>query len=355
MVERRVWIPQGIYNIYPNFFIILIAASGQKKSTPINLVDKLIRRVTEDGPNIVAQKVSPEALIGAIKVTENKNPKKLGAQSCGGIVIADELATFLDRGALDRGLGPVLTKLFDCSPFEYETLKRGSEKIEGGYLSILGGTTVELLRSCLPRDAIGGGFTSRTIFVYEEKISAPVPWIDFDETTLAREQELVSYLQALTQLSGTIRVEPDARAFYEADYNHRYNNNEFRKNSTLSGYESRRAMHLFKVAIAMMLAEEPGLVLKASHMKGAKYILEEAEEHMPRVMELILASDTGAQGNQVFQYIKTLKQVTRSELVRHFNSRLDAVDISKIMDTLIQSGMVKVMTNGQKLIYALNE
>jgi hypothetical protein len=355
VMERRIWIAQGVFNIYPNFFIILVAASGQKKSTPINLVDKLLRRIEPKGPNIVAQKVSPEALISAIKSQETQDSKHLLQQSCGGIVIADELATFLDRGALDRGLGPILTKLFDCSNFEYETLKRGTETVEGGYLSILGGTTIELLRSCLPRDAIGGGFTSRTIFVYEDKVAPPVPWVEYDETMIDVEVELVQYLTRIFDLRGPITVAPDARAFFEHDYRERYHHTEFRRNANLQGYENRRHTHLFKIAIALMLAEDPSLSLQLHHIRGAKYILEEAEEQMPRVMDLIVASDVGSQGNRVFQYIQSLGQVSRSDLVRHFGHQMDTQEISKALDVLVVGRRVKLETRGSKLIYSIEK
>ena len=357
-LERRVWISQGVFNIYPNFFMILVAASGQKKSTPINLADKLLRRITPYPPNIISQKVSTEALISAIKKHEVRDSTRLMAESCGGIVIADELVTFLDRGALEKGLGPILTKLWDCSKFEYETISRGTEVVEGGYLSILGGTTIDLIRNSLPRDSIGGGFTSRSLFIYEDKIAPPVAWVEYDESLMELEEELVKYLSELAKLAGPVTVDKDAKTFYKQDYEQRYYNSPFRKHAALQNYENRRQSHLFKVAMALMVAEDPGLVLRREHIEGAKTILEEAEIHMPKVMDLIIASDTGAQGNLVYEFIhhetKSRKEgyVTRADLVRHFAHRLDSAEISKIMDTLLVSGRVKSSTAGSKLVYS---
>lgn len=357
MLERRVFIPQGVYNVYPNYFFILIAASGQKKSTPINLADKLIRRV-ENGPTVVAQKISPEALIKSIKQTQHADSANILQERCGGIVIADELATFLDRGALDHGLGPILTKLFDCSTFEYQTIKHGLETVKGGYLSLLGGTTVELLRNCLPKDAIGGGFTSRTVFIYEDKVAPPVPWVTYDESLMELEETLVQHLADLTKLSGAISLSAEAREFFDTDYKERYYTHDFRRNGALQGYENRRHSHLLKIAMAFMVSESnPKLVLEAGHIKAAKYVLEEAEEHMPHVMELIIASEVGAQGNQLYQYIRTRGKegIGRSELVRHFGSRMDSKEISAIMNTLMTGNRIKADTdrNG-KLVYVAN-
>jgi len=350
-LERRVWINQGIYAIYPNFYMVMVAASGQKKSTSINTAAKLLRKLNP-GPNVISQKITPEALISAIHSTTSTNSKELLKVSTGGIVIADELATFLDRNALERGLGPILTALFDCTPFEYQTLKRGPEKVEDGYLSILGGTTIELLKNSLPKDAIGGGFTSRTMFVYEERVPPPIAWIDFDEELVNVEQELVNYLQRLMELKGSITLTPDAKACFINDYNQRHAHGTFRKDPFLKQYENRRHAHLLKIAMALMVAEEPTRVMQEQHVQGAKIILEEAEEYLPRVVELIVASESGMTGNQVYEYIASFPEgLTRSELVRHFAHRMDSREISLVVDTLAIGKRIEILTSGGKLMY----
>lgn len=348
VLERKVRIPQGIFDIFPNFYMVLIAGSGQKKSTPINKVSKLLRQL-ELPLNIIAQKISTEALISAIKkevTTIDSKPlaKKIG--SCGGIVLAPELTTFLDRGALDRGLGPVLTALFDCEPFDYKTISRGTEQVESGYLSILGGTTFDLLRDALPKSSVGGGFTSRTIFVYDDSNPPPIAWVEFDEQTLEIEDSLVKHLDQLRTLEGVVTLDHDAKEFFINDYNNRHAHSTFRKDAYLGSYEHRRSSHLFKVAIALMLSESRTLNMTLAHIQGAKIILEEAEEYMPRVMDLITASDVGAQGNMLLSFIKSQKGgVTRSALVRHFGSKMDTQEITKAIDTLYQGKRIEISTS----------
>jgi len=104
MLERRVWIEQGIYTIYPNFYFVLIAGSGQKKSTAINLTDKLLRRV-DTGPKIIAQMITPEGLINSIKIVRTDDAEAIAQETCGGIIIADELVTLIDKRTIEKGLG----------------------------------------------------------------------------------------------------------------------------------------------------------------------------------------------------------------------------------------------------------
>ncbi len=352
MMERRIWIEQGIYTIYPNFFIVLIAGSGQKKSTAINLAARLLRKV-DPPPKIIAQMITPEGLISGIKNDSTEGSDTYG--SSGGIIIADELVTLIDRRTIERGLGKVLTTLYDCNDiFEYQTVARGIERLHGSYLSLLGGTTVELIKDSIPLQSVGGGLTSRIIFVYDDSIPPPVPWVDYNAELVQIEEELVHYLQRLVTLQGPIRVTDTAREFYEKDYREFYNSG-FRMNPYLRGYANRRHSHLFKVSIAVMLAEEPSLILTEHHLQGAKIILEEAESHMESVMDMIVSTEMGASTNHIWNFIKREKTVLRSVLVRKYQHRFDAREISGIIDTLQQSGRISIDTDnrGQMLYRAV--
>lgn len=349
-LERRIFIRQGIYTIYPNFYMVLVAASGQKKSTAINLVGKLLRRLSPP-PTVVSQKITPEALIAALQTTNTDEGLLTLKTSCGGIVIADELATFLDKSALDRGLGPILTALYDCTPFEYATKKDGIQTIDDGYLSILGGTTIELLRNSLPKDAIGGGFTSRTMFVYEDQLSPPVAWIDYDPRMDEIEQECVNYLQRLMELKGPVELTPDAKEFYIKDYNDRYNDTVRVRDPLLASYENRRHAHMLKLAMAIMVCESPRLKMDWTDIRGAKVILEEAEEYLSRVMQLVVSTEVGLTANQIYIYIQQRGVVRRAELVRHFSTQMTSEELMKQMDTLIQGQRVKIDSSPTGIIY----
>lgn len=335
---RRIWVPQGIYNIYPNYFIILVAASGQKKSTSIRAVGRLLKDL-EAPPLLVSQKLSKEQLISDLSASR------------GGIIVADELATLINQKDYDLGLGPVLTTLWDCEDFEYKTLKRGTERVENGYLSLLGGSTPELLKNALPKDAIGGGFTSRTIFVYEDKIPPPVPWLEFDERTTQLEAQLLEYLNKLCIFEGEVHITREAREYFEDTYKVRYYDSPFRKDPNLKGYENRRHAHLFKVAMALMMAENPGMTLTRQHIVGANILLEEAETKMPLVMELITATDVGAMANTIWQYVVSCGEVDRSDLVKQFSHKLDAIEVGKVINTLVVARRIEIDLRGRKIIY----
>src|SRR6266850_6399542 len=85
MLERRVWIDMNLYVIYPNMFVVFVADSGRmRKSTAIKVTRKLLSR-TDPGPRMIAQKITPEGLIDALRVIRTDNPKELLKETCGGI------------------------------------------------------------------------------------------------------------------------------------------------------------------------------------------------------------------------------------------------------------------------------
>lgn len=352
---RNVWIDQGIYSIYPNLYLVLVAASGQKKSTAIGVASRLLRKAGV--VNIVSQKATPEALISSIKeakIVVDDGGVAISEVARGGVLVADELATFLDKSSLERGMGPLLTKLYDCTPFEYVTMKRGEEKIEEGFFSIIGGTTVELLRNTFPKDAIGGGLTSRMIFVYEDEIPPPVPWVNYTDQHRAVEQELVDYLKQLHRLRGRVELSKEARECFEVKYRERYARGGFRSNPLLQSYENRRHMHLLKIAMGFMLAGGPRLEMTRDDIERASIALGDAEIKLPQVLSLIVASEIGALASSVLNFIMTKREVTRVELVRKFSTQVDSRELGRVLDTLVAANQVVLATKPQVgLVYRL--
>lgn len=340
-LERRVWINQGVYRVFPNYFTILIAASGQKKSTAIRVASRLLKGL-DSPPMLLSQKLSKEQLIST-----------LAEAAKGGLVVADELATFINQRDYEAGMGAVLTTLWDCEDFEYKTFSRGIEKIEDGYLSILGATTVELLRSAIPKDAIGGGFTSRVLFIYEDQRTPPVSWPAFNSKLYEIEERLVRHLNKVSLLQGELSVTAEGIELFKKIYEERYYSSSLRDNPNLQGYENRRHVHLLKVATALMVSEKPAMVIQRNHIFGANELLLEVENKLPYVMELITTTEAGSATNTVLKIIQSEDTITREDLTKKLSHQMNSLELSKIMDTLIQSKRVTVEVFGRKLIYRI--
>ena len=105
-VGRNIWLPRIKYTIFPNLYVILIAASAKcRKSVAVGIGKKLLLSMKKP-PMIFAQKLTPEALIDAIVASEID-------KQCFGLIFSDELSVFLSADAMKRGIIPVLTSFYD--------------------------------------------------------------------------------------------------------------------------------------------------------------------------------------------------------------------------------------------------
>ncbi len=352
MLERRVWLDMNIFTIYPNMFIVFVADAGRmRKSTATAMTKKLLSKV-DPGPRMIAQKTTPEALIDALKsVTGGKAGRT--KEKCGGIVIANELVTFINRDTYERGLGALMIELWDCPEhYVYRTRNRPVEEIHFGHLSLLGATTVHSLRDAIPLQAMGDGFSSRTVFVYVDKASPPVPRPIQSATFKQTEEELIQHLQTLTTLEGPLTFSDDAIEFFDIEYKRFYYSKMF-DDPQFQAYASRRDKHLLKVAMCLMAAENQGLILERHHLSGAKTLLEDVEPMMKLVFDRIAMTEGGSLMEEVFVAINRSpdKLIARSDLLRRIGHKINNKDMSGYIETLVIQGRIKLDSHDNQVYY----
>ena len=355
MLERRVWIDMNIFTIYPNMFIIFVADSGRmRKSTAINMTRQLLAK-TDPGPKIIAQKITPEALIDALRTTRTDDPKNLLKETCGGIVVADELVSFLNKNSYEHGMGDLMRELWDCPvKYKYRTITRGTEEINYGHLSLLGGTTTHILRDAIPMQAMGDGFSSRVLFIYVDETPKPVPRPIKTSKFRQIEEELILQLQSLSSLQGPIRLATEAEEFFDDEYK-RFFHSPFYDEAQFQAYASRRDKHLLKVAMCLMAAEDASMELNSFHLEGAKILIEDIEEHMSTVFDRITMTHIGSMTEEVYRTIEAADghAMFRSQLLKKFSHKMGSYELSKVTETLLLAKRIRYDTSGGELLYVV--
>ena len=355
-LSRRVWLDMGHYQVYPNLYIILVAGSGRcRKSTAIDQAANLLEEM-EPKPNLISQKITNEALIEAIKITETNDHDHFLRETAEGFVIADELSVFLNAKSYEAGLASTLIQFFDCKKvFKYHTKGRGIEKLTNICLGMLSASTVDWIRSAIPFDAIGGGLTSRMIFVYVEDPPPPVAITRMSKEKLLIRERMLKDLRRVQSIEGPFVLSPEAEALYISHYNKFANESPFFHDMALSGYASRRFFHALKIAIIMSVSDsssKPGII-SPQHFETAVSVLHQTEQKLPQVMAMIVANEKGAMKDIVYRYIHTRRKVRRSDLMLTFSHRIDARELDLICDTLIQSGLIEKVLDGSTMFYEL--
>ena len=346
---RSVFINMGTYHIYPNMFVVLVAGSGRcRKSTSIGQVEKLLSQMTPKA-NLIAQKITPEALIVALRNGQTDTEAGVVNLSNEGYVVVDELSVFLNKKSYEMGLAALMISMYDCKDdLSYHTRGRGEEKISNCCLGMLGGSTIEWIKEGIPSEAIGGGLTSRMLFVYEKHPPPPQAW------TIARpehdiiKQELVFSLNGMMKLKGQMEFSPEAKEFYIKTYNEFYNSSPFFHNRYLSGYASRRHIHMIKLAMLFAIAESQEMVINGGHLDKSLELLEQSEKNMVEVIGLITSTEGGSKLDMVLDLVRGKGDIARSQLQRHFQRQLGYRELDDIVLTLVRSGHLTFETRGKE-------
>lgn len=361
-VGRRVYINIGVDTLFPNFYIVLVAGSGQKKSTAINQLMPIIRAL-EPPPKIVAQKMTPESLIKALRETEVVNGGTvLFTEKCEGWAIVGELSNFLNRNVYDAGMGSLLTEFFDCKDYwDYQTLSRGKEKLNNLYLGILGASTIDWLSGCIPEAAIGGGLTSRIIFVLSQEQMKPVAIPEMTDEKRMIHERMIRTLRKISGLVGEIKLTDGARALYKEIYDKFYYENSMKYDKMMSGYSIRRNHHILKLAGILAISYTNQLLIRDKDITAAQRIIEAAEQNLPLVMALITTSSSGQAITKVFDIIRRFTQrndnseivggISKSLLLSYVLHQMGVRDLGEVLDSLITARKIDCQSNGKDVIY----
>ena len=348
---RRIKLDMGIYTVYPNLYIVLVASSGRcRKSTAIGLAEKLIQEV-KPGVNVISQKITTEALIDALRMKKD-DPSHVMKESCEGFIVVDELGVFLNKRSYEAGLAELLIPLYDCrDKYEYRTKARGIEEIRFACLGLLGGSTIGWIKEAVPMRAVGEGLTSRIVFVYQKEPREPRAWTEETSEDKRLKKELAYGLQRIAKLKGEMRLSPEAREVYEKEYIRFRKESPFFDNRLLSGYASRRHVHVFKLGMIFSVGEGNSLVVERDHYEAGLELLRASEDHMGEVLSLIGATEVGGLVALVRSRIASRGSITRTKLMRSLSHQITANDLDNILRTLKEGGHISERTDGTRRVY----
>lgn len=355
---RNSYLQFGQFPIYPNFFIVIIGSSGlYRKSTSIEMADWMLKHL-QPQPKLIAQKITPEALIQAVRRTETENMMALGKEMGTAHVVADEFQTFLNKKTYEAGLAALLIQMFDCKDqVSYETIGRGNETVHNSCLGILGGSTIDWLKGGIPEEAVGGGLTSRMIFIYYDGVVRDIPWPVFSVEQQELRGKLLEHLQRITQISGLFTLEAPARALYDEEYI-RFRNTSGKDlfyDKDLRGYASRRHIHMLKLSMVLSASIRFDRIVTVDHIRGAIGALQECEKNLPLIISQITSTATGSSNDLVLSHIRKAGRITRTALQRAVAHRLDRKAMDDILDTLMIAGLIDLIHTGAAVSYQLRK
>ena len=343
VMQRKCFVNWGPLQFFPNMYIVLVGPAGKaRKGTAMKYGKDLLSRL---GVKMAAESITREALVREIQKSYDTIVDDITGEMTfhsSLTIYAPELVVFL--GYNQQTLMMDLTDWFDCGhgpegKWTYRTKHQGTDEITGVWVNLIGATTPELLRSSLNTDAVGGGLTSRIIFVYEDgkRISIPVPFQTREELELG--EKLYYDLEQIHLLKGQFKPTPDFIEMWKEWYV-REDNRKIFDIPHLDAYCERRAVHIMKLSMILNACRTSDMTLTSHDLSRAISLLERTELKMPITFTGIGKSPHAEVLAKIMRDIGMRGEMTLSEIQRKYYHDADSKVLNIIVETLLSMGFI---------------
>lgn len=345
----------GMETIYPNLYIVLVGpAATTRKSTALRIGEQIYKELHLP---IIGQDNSPEAVIRTIKTSQvnffdGPAVKFQSAVTC----FASELAVFLRKQ--DTEFQAYLTDWYD-SPQQWTrtTKHQGVDDVSGLCFNLLGAMAPDWIPHVFVPESIGGGFTSRIVFVNENKKAKTVANPNKVLGDPSVQDRLISDLERIHNLVGQYIFSREAEQFYEDWY--AKDDAAMQEGTFAVGdpafhhYCGRRGTLVKKISMAVAASRHDDLVISLADITDALAYMTEAEAKMTGLFAAVGRSERAGVTEAIRALLETRKKMKRSQVLREFQRDLTLEDLESIEKTLDAMKTVKLtrLTDEQDTLY----
>lgn len=329
VLGRGVYVPRPHAPVYLNWYIMLVAESGvTRKSTAVRIGRDVVSQIL-GVDNMVEGRCTPEYLYTRLHTHPHL------------AVAVSELVTFLGRESYVIELPALLTDMYDCPPERRGgNMTRGERVVRDPYMTFISASTPSWLMGAVNPSVIEGGFTSRCMFILDEKPKKKVSWPE-DVQGMDFAIKLLTHVTERAQEVGTIDLMPAARKRFDTWYRNRDTDTDI---PFLSSFLAREDGHVLRAA-ACLAINDGTLAIDRKHMDAAIKLIAHAKacglaifagggnavrlaQGIDKVSRLII--EAGAVG---------VGHTPLYAAVRHF---LSAADFKIVIDYMHEASMIQI-------------
>lgn len=332
-LKRKVRIPKqllGSWEASPNLYILFIAPAGRaRKSTTANYSEDLIDEIHNitKSPELITK----ESLLATLVKSDD-------ASMC---IVSPEFGEFIAKSG--PSMFSFLTNMYDGKKnITASTITRGSEFAEKPCVNLLGATTPEWVAENMPESVIGGGFASRVIFIFEDRVRRRKLFyddIDYKKLLTLREDLVTDLDHIAKNIAGDFTLSDEAKAFIETWYDTNADEG-YTNNHKLSGYFERKPAHIFKVAMLLHIAYSDELVLQEKDLKDAIGLLQALEKRLPKVFESIGKNPYIVDVYRILEFVKEKGRVKVREIKQNFMHAATPTSLTEMIEGLVAAGYI---------------
>lgn len=352
-LRKKAYLSLGRIKIFPNIYTVFVAEPGvARKSQAISYAMGLLSNIPEI--NVSADAITKEAMVQDLekRSTEDLMPDGSSLKHSSLCIFSKEFETFLGQKKENTKMLVLLTDLFDCQelPWVYRTKGSGTNVVPSVFLNMLAATTPESLASSLPSTAVGGGLTSRILFVWADKKKKKVPRPTETEEELQMKEDLLKDLFVMSRIAGQYAMSSSCIKKWDEWYEwyEETDPNRICRDPSFNGWYSRKPMYALKIAMLIAASRSNRLTVEWVHIEKALSELEEVETGMGYAFKAIGKSLVTSETDTVLQIVKTRGSVDEKTLLSMVWRDIDSQKFNIVIETAIRAGKVIRAFKGPK-------
>jgi hypothetical protein len=352
-LRRRVWIDQVYFRWYPNFYIILVAPPGiVSKSTTASIGMSLLRQVpgVKFGPEIVTWQALAKSLAESGEAFELDGV----FHAMSAITIeSSEFGNLLNPD--DRDMIDLLVTLWDGrqGTMRKVTKLAGTDEIVNPWINIVACTTPSWIAGNFPEYLIGGGFTSRCVFVFadaKEKYVA-YPRERVPAGMADRAIELVHDLEYVAAtMCGEFTLTREAITWGTQWYQDHYENRpDGLDDQRFGGYIARKQTHIHKLAMVISASQRDTMRIELEDLVLANTMVTDLESDMPKVFARLGQNEASGHMDRLISLIHRRGRMRYEEVYRFAQTYFpDARDFEGMLTTALRAQVVRLVYEGKQ-------
>lgn len=343
-LRRKVWLPMGYFNWFPNFYIVLVAPPGiVSKSTTAAIAMNLLRKVpgVVFGPDVVTWPALVTAFAGANEAFEYDS--EWHAQ-CALTLESSEFGNLVNPA--DRDMIDLLVNLWDSKQGAFTKLTKGNgtDVVENPFINLIACTTPAWIAGNFPEYVIGGGFTSRCLFVYAEEKAKLIayPMLAMPPDLKEQQAQLILDLEQIAQITGPYTLDDSALTYGKKWYDHHYANRPPElDDDRFGGYLARKQTHVHKTALVLSASQRDERIITEADLALANTMVTDLELDMAKVFARIGRTETSVQAERFIRFVHKRGKVSYAAAYAYVHSAFpDARNFEAIVKGAVSAGFI---------------
>jgi len=356
VLERKVWLPWGNINFYPNMYVFLVSKPGIGKSSAMRPNQKLIAKVNKDHQRLIRllpNKVTEPKLLDILSKEDYFLYENTSFGHTSAYYIASEASTCFNDPY--GGFTQTITALYDGDDISKATVSRPLPiKIENPCINLIAGCTFDYLSRLLTTEGILGGFASRITYVVQDETMDRVSTWQGDTKGDASKQinkALVGDLASINEMVGPFSADKDYQEAYDEWFPIFDKAYQQEPSEKLQALMVRKSTAMKKLPLILSASESSDRVLKLHHWNAALKLMNEVEEKIPAMIRVGQSANTETvqgRNSAIYQVMQENRNVLSRDVLigKLSNHGINYEQAQSNLKGLLMEGGILVEKNG---------